>query len=59
MTLMVIDTTTEDKAEQSVACRAADRAFPEVHVTRGGRVNSGVELREGCAGSGAADKAAI
>ena len=26
--------------EQSVARRAADRAFPEVNVTRGGRVNA-------------------
>ena len=29
-------------AEQSVARRAADRAFPQVKVTRGGRVNATV-----------------
>ena len=29
-------------AEQTVARRAADRAFPQVNVTRGGRVNGAV-----------------
>ena len=35
MTLMETDTDTEDEAEQSVACRAADRASTECKVTRG------------------------